>query len=706
MNSNSLDLLLALNGGDPAPVALEIRDVDGPYPLSRVALAWNDCNTTTKLASFMQTSLFFELLAAFLNHEIVPSDFIRDGFINLNTDKMDRHFRRWRSTLSQLSRSAQNQAQELTRTLIGFAQYNSDLFEEVADHLGEDEIFDRISLSVKLLINFLSEISDDSFSLIGPPPSGISNSWLRNVVSRSMHWHKTNLFWLQSDDHHELLQDRLDRMSEANLKNHLYGRSNRFLPFPLGVDQGGRAARLMYNLFVNNGWCPHRALQLCRSYDYLVLNSLVGLIRRPPSVENHAQCLEMRRCCSHNLVLDGLDDYPFAHDSHGAEQQCPFVHVPINQLIDIIDSRSIPLISLSREGDLDIQVVRCTPFMSYTAISHVWSDGMGNPQSNSLPQCQLLRLRRLIAETYNIENDPLYDNSTASSIERNFIAWELRKSHAQSSYRKVDKKRIYFWMDTLCIPTTSSSRSAQRNKALKFMAMKHITPIFASATNTLVLEKQIQSVRFPDPRDVSGDEIAALVLSSKWMLRGWTLEEGSLSAQVVYHIAGKPYEMATTLHHQLPRPANQHSPAERANIICRRKVPLILKRSLLEEKLHMMLATHRKAFYLSKELRVPQFVWAWNSLLERSTTKAEDGPLILANILDYNVAAFKNVPSAARLKLLIQSCDELPLSVLYNTSGERLSIPGHPELGWIPCSIDGDHLNVGGHIRMKDTTNT
>jgi hypothetical protein len=47
---------------------------------------------------------------------------------------------------------------------------------------------------------------------------------------------------------------------------------------------------------------------------------------------------------------------------------------------------------------------------------------------------------------------------------------------------------------------------------------------------------------------------------------------------------------------------------------------------------------------------------------------------------------------------LIQNCDELPLSLLYNT-GPRLCIIGCPELGWIPEDIKGDRLVAGAAIR-------
>jgi hypothetical protein len=135
-------------------------------------------------------------------------------------------------------------------------------------------------------------------------------------------------------------------------------------------------------------------------------------------------------------------------------------------------------------------------------------------------------------------------------------------------------------------------------------------------------------------------------------------------------------------------------------------MPLLLNRALLDEK--KQLPNHplaSRASRLTKLLRIPQFVWTWNSLLERSTTKADDGPIILANLLDFNVSNLKIVPHKERLKLLIQNCDELPLSLLYNT-GPRISIQGHPELGWIPRGVAGDHLVVGAALRKTNSKGT
>ena len=426
---------------------------------------------------------------------------------------------------------------------------------------------------------------------------------------------------------------------------------------------------------------------------------LASLVVNTASAEDHRQCLELQRCCAHDLVMDRALQYPFQHSFEGPHS-CDFVHVPRERIAEIIKSGGIPLISVSRENDLDLQVVRCTPYTTYTAISHVWSDGLGNPYSNAILRCQLLRLREMIPRTYSAEYSPFYDSSSLSSIFKSIDYIEMwRHMRIAKPYNKIDKKRVYFWMDTLCIPVSVDSESSEESKDLKFRAMRHITPVFAGAFTTVVLEKGLQAVRLPDHRHMHGDEFAALILSSKWMLRGWTLEEGSLSSLCIFHMMGMPYDMALTLNRLLPLPEKQQSPFERASLSLRGSLPLLLKRALLDENKQIIQDPWSpRASRTLKLLRVPQFVWVWNSLLECSTTKAQDGPMILANLLDFNVVALKSVPESERLKLLIQNCEELPLSLMYNT-GPRLSIREHPQLGWVPTKLVGDQLVIGPTIR-------
>jgi hypothetical protein len=90
--------------------------------------------------------------------------------------------------------------------------------------------------------------------------------------------------------------------------------------------------------------------------------------------------------------------------------------------------------------------------------------------------------------------------------------------------------------------------------------------------------------------------------------------------------------------------------------------------------------------FLKKQLHIPQFIITWNSLHKRSTTRPGDHLILFANPLNFNVYSLEALSIYEKLPSLIQSCDGLPLSLLYNT-GTRLHIDSHPELGWVPRDI-------------------
>jgi hypothetical protein len=109
----------------------------------------------------------------------------------------------------------------------------------------------------------------------------------------------------------------------------------------------------------------------------------------------------------------------------------------------------------------------------------------------------------------------------------------------------------------------------------------------------------------------------------------------------------------------------------------------------------------RKLFLKSRTL---QFVDVWNNLLERTATKKDDPVLIFANILDFNSASVANIDSVVdRLPMVIKSCEELPLSLLFNTQRVVRREP-NPKDAWIPSRIEGDRLLHGGIMRKWKAT--
>lgn len=218
---------------------------------------WHGCDTIEKLSSFMQSSLFFGLLAAFLDEEIDPDDYTTNGFIDLNTPVADQAFRNWRTKISILLYSAQQQARAVINVLIEFARRNCELFEEATERFGSNRSFDLVALSVRLLLSLLTEVTDDTFALIRPRRGGPWNTFTSAVLTKLNNRKTTNplipIFKTKG------WNDYILRMDDEDRKRHLHGQLDCYPPFPPGVDDGGHAGNLLLDIFISNGWCPHRA---------------------------------------------------------------------------------------------------------------------------------------------------------------------------------------------------------------------------------------------------------------------------------------------------------------------------------------------------------------------------------------------------------------------------------------------------------------
>lgn len=143
----------------------------------------------------------------------------------------------------------------------------------------------------------------------------------------------------------------------------------------------------------------------------------------------------------------------------------------------------------------DSQIGVCGARDGYVAISHVWAHGLGNPNVNGLPRCQVERLQGLAdgVQTSRGANDP----ASSSSAQHHFA----------------------FWMDTLCIPV-GETYTDWRNQAIL-----SLTRVFKDASTVLVLDMEVNEVS----TSASHLEKELRVITCDWMRRVWTLQEAILT---------------------------------------------------------------------------------------------------------------------------------------------------------------------------------
>ncbi|KAK6071999.1 hypothetical protein SCUP515_07558 [Seiridium cupressi] len=124
--------------------------------------------------------------------------------------------------------------------------------------------------------------------------------------------------------------------------------------------------------------------------------------------------------------------------------------------------------------------------IDWTAISHVWSDGLGNNKENAIPLCQFDRLCRLTSAL------PV-SRRTGSSP---------------------------FWLDTLCFPL--------QPKAAYDKALVRMKECYEDAKAVLVLDHYLLGAYARGDR-MSMTEVMARIIISPWNRRLWTWQEAYLA---------------------------------------------------------------------------------------------------------------------------------------------------------------------------------
>lgn len=152
------------------------------------------------------------------------------------------------------------------------------------------------------------------------------------------------------------------------------------------------------------GWCPnniHRLMENARRKSYDIHGGLSDILCAS-TIQRNPNSLWHTECTPEIFFANQVDNstYKTRHTGDG-ECGCPHVDVPVDEVIKILQNGGVPIVkvldtSTDSGTPLELKVRAAKVGVSYTAISHVWSDGLGNAKANSLPVCQLLRLQAFV----------------------------------------------------------------------------------------------------------------------------------------------------------------------------------------------------------------------------------------------------------------------------------------------------------------------
>jgi hypothetical protein len=224
---------------------------------------------------------------------------------------------------------------------------------------------------------------------------------------------------------------------------------------------------------LSQNWCPARINSLF--YQDLPCQYIFSL--HPSSAKvSHTSC-DSRAC--RQRPKDPGNMKP-SHRTSDCE--CEMISFDETALIRVLQLGGNPgiLKVWSQNGTVSYEIVDVRG-CDFIAISHVFSQGMGNSKANALPRCQIEKLWKFIEE--------------------------------------LEPRSSALWIDTISVPMSDE---------WKRLAISKLREVYTTAAKVLVVDRDLSEV---------GDhwlERRFQVLASEWMRRLWTLQEGRLAKQLYF----------------------------------------------------------------------------------------------------------------------------------------------------------------------------
>ncbi|KAF3019998.1 hypothetical protein E8E15_006964 [Penicillium rubens] len=404
------------------------------------------------------------------------------------------------------------------------------------------------------------------------------------------------------------------------------------------------------------GWCPSE-ISMVEDTFTSASAYYVSQMERPPSAvqRDHGECTG-KLCVARQI---NETTYRTAHTK--AECDCQHLGPAMDEVISIIASGGVPLLSITptkKDPYLKVEVERYSGSKRYIAFSHVWSDGLGNPTANTLPICQLFRIRDLIDELL----------SGISSVDLvNRLAFEAlwkKKFHGPS---------MSFWMDTMCIPV------APEHHELRSKAIKGMKAVYERAFRVLVLDSDIQEC---STRGYTQSFMR--IRMSAWMRRLWTLNEGVLAQRLCVKYADGILDVqaaSESYEKQVKRSArymdSYGTPVRDADSFSW-KFRLLRMNVLHDPDPRIVYSDRHSNEGLSRppgEKRCYAIMEAFSASLHRTTSKVTDEMLCFASLIGWDTSLLKGIPFEDHMHAFLSTESQLPQGMLF-LAGPRMRQPG------------------------------
>ncbi|KAH8586869.1 hypothetical protein B0O99DRAFT_748013 [Bisporella sp. PMI_857] len=374
---------------------------------------------------------------------------------------------------------------------------------------------------------------------------------------------------------------------------------------------------------VKSGWCPLELEALLSDCD-INIQYYFAFLPSPRWGMDHSAC--DRNACRRKHIKN------VAYSTKHREgcNTCEMVTVS-DKMSSIVSKDKTPLLSwrkLEGSEDFKLEVVEYDPSSreNYVAISHVWSDGMGNETANSLPRCQLTNIQNMVNRLYARKRK---ENHLISVIgpTNPFIKSSESNSKQKESMPNSPQSVNRFWMDTLCVPVDKYD--------LRKMAISRMRTIYTEAHRILVLDSWIRSLC----RTASQNEIGACLFLSNWQSRLWTFHEGLLARNLFFQFKDGPTSIS-----DLKRNSAKEHKGNDGKVVRKFGSKLLGRIPMFD----FNLGNPTMKNWTTKKERLFHYI---KPLRSRSTTNKADETLCLATLLDINpepLLSIKKKPKALR----------------------------------------------------------
>lgn len=392
-------------------------------------------------------------------------------------------------------------------------------------------------------------------------------------------------------------------------------------------------SHLLRQRMISDGWCPS-TINILSSRASTDVGAYAFALGSSRTKQNHVNCIVTH--CEANQT-DGKFG-PSHVQSHCA---CDLVGPPMDEVVQVLKESRIPVleVELANEGQLErpIFTVKLMDVTTrYIAISHVWSDGLGNSQSNLIPKCQL----DLLVRPMKHPTDP-------------------------------NDRCANFWLDTLCIPVDDAFQE------LRAFSISKMQEIYRDCFAVLVLDPDISHITATSTFEFA--EISTRLAVSAWITRLWTYQEGALPTRRFIRIKDGMLDLDKAVQ-------------DWANFL--KKFALVGSEIGLKAWVACKSLLLRKRFDEDEtfERRVQS---VFLSMAFRSTSRMGDEAICIATSIGLDPRGLLELSPSSRMYELLNILPTVPMNILFSPS-KKLARKGYR---WAPESYMQGRTGVAPPIK-------